>query len=509
MFKKKRKFPSIMIEAEKHIEQWRASLLKQVHPRLDIAIYLLVSTACSYIGYETKRQMPHNVAILELFIREMLFGLQFALSGLEGNLPEGCFIEDFVVDTLNAEDVRRAFEAIQYMSHYAQARDIFLTYAWGEYELENPTKRVLRFVDPPGWTGSRDRAQQIINQKIKEDEALSALTQLFNFRLIKPIHLMLEQIVEVPLFLSFGNLTATQFASAWLGLTFHFSPYWLNGQTLIIDKKVLIGKVQRIANLSFSETERFINLVTFDRRGPAALTLFHCPLVPVTTSSFLVVTPGFIFGNPSTCIPRLAIHRGPGLDIFAKNIERHLLNKLKTQFEIKGVTINLNIPYSGKDDKGDLDLVVYEAASNRLLIAQVKGFIHPDTVEEVVRANQAIKEGLHQVERARRWLKNLPFSQWAGALKLPLSQASPKVRFAVIGNGFTGSDYIQFPNDVSCADARYLLLPKFTRKSIFYAIESYEKLLSEESKKATKNINFNSFKLADITIEIPSWKIHI
>ena len=491
-----------MLNAEKRIEQWRSSLLEDIHPRLDVAIFLLVLSTCHRIGDATSQF--RYASELETFIRSQLFGLQFALSGLKGDLPHGRFIEALIADSLSPQDVRRACKVIEHTSAYSHARDVFLTYAWGGYEIDNSTENILRFVDSPDWRGGRDRADQIISQEIKEDQARS-----LSLPLVHPVELILERSVDVPPSLPLSGLTAAQFVSAWMGLASHFSQSWLSGHSPVMEKESIVAMVQNIANLSASSAERFASLVTFERKGSSALTLFHCPLVPVTTSSVLTVSPGFIFGNPTACIPRLAVHRGLGLNAYAKAVEAHFLEKLRSHFHTDAVMISTNVPYSGQDDRGDIDFVLYESASNRLLVAMVKAFIIPDTVEEIVRANQALEEGIRQVERARRWLANLPFTSWANTLNIALCSTPPRVQFTVIGNGFAGSDYLPIPQDIAVVDGRYLLLSRFVRMSIFDAVDAYQRRLAEESSQAVEDLSFNSVKLADIIIEFPSWSIAI
>jgi len=504
VLKNKRSLPPRMLEAEKQIEQWRDSLLLRVHPRLDIAIYLLVSTTCYAIGYQSGRLMPHGASNLEMYTRGKLFGLQFALSDLEGDAPQGRFVEDLIVDSLRGEDGSRAFDAVTQMAAYGYVRDAFLTYAWGGYEIESPAENVLRFVDAPDWGGTRDRAEQIIGQEIKGEQGRS-----FTPPLIASTQRLLEERVEIYPQLPLGGLTSAQFVSAWMGLALHFSRDWLTGKCSVTERDAIVAMAEGAADLNASEAERFVSLVTFDRKGSAALTLFHCPLVPVTTSSVMAVAPGFIFGNPAACIPRLAVHRGPGLDAYAKDIAAHLLDKLRNHFRANGVTINTNLLYSGEDDRGDIDLVVYESGSNRLLIAQAKAFVVPDTVEEVVRANQALEEGLNQASRVRRWLEKLEVNAWGAALKVPLCSMPPRIQFAVIGNGFAGSDYLAIPEDIAVVDSGYLLLSRFAGRSIFDAIDAYQRRLSEETSRTVEDLGTSSFTLAGITIELPSWSVSV
>ena len=504
LFEVKRELPDIMLKAQDRIEQWRDSLLESIHPHLDAAIYLLVWTTGHRLGIWAAELIPQHASELEVLIRSQLFGLQFALSGLKGRLPQKRFVESLTSDLLSPECVMRASTAVDHMYNYSLVRDIFLGYTWGQWEVTGSTEKHLKFVDSPNWRGDRDHAGQIISQEAKGE----LIGPVESFQVESP-ESILERSVEIPTSLPLDGLTASQFVSVWMLFVSSLFDSWLSGQTPIMENNAVVSMLQEVAGLSADEAARFFSLVTFDRKGSSALTLFHCPLVPLTTSSVLIVPSGFVFGDLTACIPRLAVHRGSGLNSYAKAVEAHFLEKLEGHFHTNEVHIKINVPYSWTHDHGDIDFVLYEPASNQLLIAMVKAFIVSDTVEEVVRANRALEEGVQQVSRASRWLASLNFTSWANALKVPLSSSVPRLQFAVIGRGFAGSDCLAIPKDVVVVDSRYLLVPKFAGRSIFEAIDSYQRRLAEVSAQAGVDLHRNSVELADIVIEFPSWEVTI
>jgi len=500
----KRVLPPEMVEADKQIENWRSSLLESIHPRVDIAIYLLVSVISRRIRDEFVRLMPNNSGELEHLVRTQLSGLQFAISGLKGELPKGKFVEDIIKSSLTTQHERRAENTVDQMYNYSLVRDCFLTYIWGGYEVESPAENTLRFVNSPDWPGIRDRAQQIIAQQIKQEQILASRSKL-----ILPFKEMLEKIIEVLPALSIDGLTAEQFVTAWSSCLTVFGQRWYGNHSLVVEKDNIISTIQANTGLSPSEVERFIALVTFDRNQSHALSLFHCPLIPVSTSSLLVFTPGFIFGNPSTCIPRLAVHRGAGLGAYSNAIEGCLLNRLVDHFNTNDVVVRTRIPYSTRSDKGDIDLLVYEIPRNRILIAMAKGFIHPDTVEEVIRANDALENGLNQVERARVWLNGTSRDLWAKVLNIPVLNSSANTELAVVGNGFAGSDYLQVPKDVNLVDAKFLMMSKLAGQSIFSAIAEYQRRISEKSIVASQHLQYSSILVGNLTVHVPSWQVAV
>jgi hypothetical protein len=501
MLDRKRDFPPVLLEAIKKIEQWRAALVRKLHERPDVIIYLL--TAKVYYtffaqfaidGFKANPQLEH-------YVRNELFGLQFALSTLNEPLPQGIFQSELIDSILTSKDGQQAEKVINSMSSYSHVRDAWLTYSWGGYEIENPQENVIRFIDSPDWLGHRDQAQRILGQVAKVERAEYLITNT----VISPPETKLTHFIDIPMSLPLGGLNANQFFEAWLASGFRYAQRCLYGQNPVIKKSTFIKLVQDITSLKLSEAERFVNLITFEANDSSCLTLFHCPLVPVTTSSVAIVPQGFIFGNPNTCIPRLAVHRGQGLDHFANEISKYFLGRLTAHYNSNDVTICTNRHYTGSNTSGDIDLIVFENKTKRLLIAEVKGFVHPDSAEEVIRANEKLQEGIEQIVRIKKWLEGLGPSSWGTRLGLSSLPSKVDIEFAVIGNGFAGSDYLRIPSCISVVDAEYLLIPKFRQESIFDVLHEYQKRLTEEIIKADRDRRFASVKLAGITFELPSW----
>ncbi len=501
MLKTKRELPPSLSEAKAKIEAWRTKLVKSLHERIDVAIYLLVARVYYLGGMRFILAGLQPNSILENFIRDELFGLQFALSALNDPLPNGPFLPDIVCGILNTHDAQRAKDVLDYMSEYSRIRDAFLTYTWGGYEFEKPQDNVIRFIDPPTWIGYRDNANRVIGQEIKAEQVLSLRTN----SIIVPLKSKFLQYINIPTSLPLDGLTASQFLDAWFSLTTYVLSHCVNNQSPVIERAAIADIVQRKTKLTSSEANAFISLVTFDPIDSPSLSLFHCPLVSLTTSSLAIVPTGFIFSNPNTCIQRLAVHRGLGFDHFAKENEKHFLIRFEEHFRAKDVTIHTNRHYTGDNDSGDIDLIIFESKTNRLLIAQLKGFIQPDTTEEVIRANQKLEKGLKQITRVQQWLNTLDKKALSSRLDLPKLSHYPCIEFAVIGNGFVGSDYLHIPEDISVVDADYLLLPKFKEKPIFDAVHECQKRLSEEIAKANTYQQFHSIELAGITFELSSY----
>ena len=465
--------------------------------RSDIAIYLLASLTSQYIHREFIRRMPNDAASVEFIARDLLFGLQFAIAGIRGELPKGRFVEDLVDSHITERHGELAVSIIHSMRDYSLLRDCFISYMWSGFEQEIVKDNVLRFVDPPDWPGIRDRSQQVISQEVKQQQILE-----YRDALMVPLNSMLKQIVDIPPGLRFNGLKVEDFVNAWNTCFTTFSSRWHNAQSLVMEKNDVVLSITGSTGMSRRDAEQFVSLITFDRQYHA-LSLFHCPLIPLSDSSLFVFTPGFLFANPLTCIPRLAVHRGSGISAYSNILEAHLLDRLKNHFSRQGVSIRTRVSYSSRNDKGDIDLVVYDSSNDSLLIGMVKAFIHPDTVEEVTRANEALYKGIGQIQRVKDWLKGFQAESWGNRLQIPVLKSPRNTTFAVIGNGFAGSDYLPIPEDVTMVDAKYLLLRKFAGKSVFSAINDYTQRLLQESKVASERLRHSLISVGGWDIYIP------
>lgn len=500
MRRTKRPFPEALVEAERAIETWRTACLAQLPDRPDVAMYALLAAASARLAYLTHRLMPHAASALEMAVREDLFALQFAVSGLPQARPPEPFVHHRLAGALPAEVLRAAGTALEQIARYAHVRDAFLAYGWGFYEVEVLGSGRLRFVDPPDWPGLRDFAQQQISQEVKLETALAARPEV-----PEALEVALSGVIDVPGALSLGGLTARQFINAMTKLMVAAAGLWMSGNIRVIERADLVAEIGRQGALSQSEARRFVELLTFDP-GDNALTLFHCPVVGLTTSSLAILPAALVFANPNAIVPRLAVRRGPGLNPYANAIEADLLQRLVDHFAREGVTMRTRHGYVFEALPGDIDVVVYEAATRSLLLAEVKAFVLPDTVEEVVRANLALEDALGQIQRIRRWAESLTPAALAVILGLPPGTIPERIVYAVIANGFVGSDYLPIPPDVTVADAHYLLLPRFTGRSVFEAFGAHEARLARAMDTA-REARYRVIRAGPVEVEIRAQEI--
>ena len=499
----KRPFSPEMQNAERQVESWWQEQIRTLPADTATAILLLCRTAAAQFSQAWIGLDPQNPAEFHGRARSCIFALQTALLGVKGELPPGEFPSTFAFSALPLVSRQRAETVLLKALEYGLVRDAYLTFKWGGYDVESPAANVLRFRDVPAWSGIRDDAIRRIAQQIEEEAANAAMPVITSSGWPS-----LDSQYDGPQTLTFPKLTVTEFVRGWSALKQEFVRDLLNGEPSIVSAEQLVAVLLQRAQLTRETAEAFIRLISFDRSGTAALTVFHCLLVPVTGSSYAVMACAMIMGRITTCINRLAVHRGAGYDAISKQIEEYYLGLLKRHYERQGVLVETNVSYTSNGVGRDIDVVVYERESGRLLIGMLKAFISPDTVEEVVRANEQLAYGIEQAVEARNWLTAIPPDRRSGFLRLPTGLSCQTIECAVIGNDFAGSDYLPLDPSVPIVETHYLLRPQFRGGSIFEAIGRYNAQITAMALPGDR-AEMASVVLGEMTFEFPGYTLSL
>jgi hypothetical protein len=94
----------------------------------------------------------------------------------------------------------------------------------------------------------------------------------------------------------------------------------------------------------------------------------------------------------------------------------------------------------------------------------------------------------------------------AAILDLPPGTIPERIVYAVIANGFVGSDYLPIPPDVTVADAHYLLLPRFMGRSLFEALGAHEARLARAMDTA-REARYRVIRAGPVEVEIRAQEI--
>ncbi len=484
----------VLETSEKLIEKWRSDLVAALATDPELTAYLLVLAACSSIQTEGKAAIRAGVpSTIENLVRSNLFALQFGLEAVKG-LPLPCqFNEESVAGSLDSAIMRKALKVHEGMKSYALARDVFLGYYFGAYNIESDNPRQLVFVDDPAWPGDLDFAQTWLSTETKH-----ARTHIGQYPPTEDVT------SEFPRGLDMGSISSDTFLNLWAILAQLLAGFTDTGGAPVVERSDLVDRLCQATDLSSDVVSRFLDLITFRSDDPPELTLFHCPVVPLTQFDVQIV-PAAVFGaNITTTVLRLAARRGPGLGAVSKGLEEFLLGRLQQQFSGGGNVTRLGRKYSGPEDQGDIDFVAYEPFSETLTLAQAKTFIYPNSVPEVFKANKDIEKAISQAERTRRWFSTVQHNERKAVLGLPELHEDPKVSFAVLANGFVGSDFLNYSQDILFGDIRYLMRPELQGAPFQAALRSFSRRLADFKSNIKRMVREEKINLGEIEITCPA-----
>jgi hypothetical protein len=453
--------PSVLNAAWDSITTEALEKVQRVHGRYDVAAYLLALASCSEI-LQSNALGPALLTEMHEHTRRCLFALQYALS-LRGDVPPTTvFSEAQASEPLVTEHHRQcATDALHTMVPYSYVLDFVLSYQAGAYTFTPLDRTTYRFTDAPGWEGRRDHACRILKTEIDEMMAEEkGGDPLLRF--------------DIPPELPFGAITGRQYSQAWEALCGYMRQVGKAVDVLTV--RALVSHIRRRSGLSRPEARCFVRLLTFDRTDRTR-TLFHRPLVPLTTNTIAIVAPAILHSDQDGATYGLSADADPGgYSRFTAKRERGFLDDIQTVYQTPSVHVVCRRKYQMGTDEGDLDLVVYDSARGCLFVGMAKTFVPPDTVYDVRDCNTAIQHALDQVERARLWIQQ--FADNAGRmfeeLGLSVEGPYPTVVYGVLTVGFIGSDFLSIPDDVSVVDLRYLLLRRFRGSSMFDVITEYD-----------------------------------
>lgn len=353
----KRPFPQEMISAEKQVESWWKDQINRLPADAASATLLLCQAAAKRLANAFRDLDKTDPTVFHHTARQVVFALQTVLQAVKGALPPGEFPTIYAPPFLGVGQ-NVADDVLVKAVDYGYVRDVYLTFKWGGYNLECPSTNLLEFRDVPNWKGHRDDAVRQISARLEEEQALAAMHVLTGSGLP-----FLKSEYEGPQTLAVPQVNLTEFLQGWSAIKQEFLDDMLTGAPTIASLDQIAAMLKQRAGLNRATAEAFIRLISFDRTASAALTIFHCPLIPVTGASYVVMILPMVLSRVTTCVNRLAIHRGVGFDAVSKQIEAYYLDLIKRHFETSDLKVVPTVPYTFEGVARDIDLIAYDSAA--------------------------------------------------------------------------------------------------------------------------------------------------
>lgn len=475
----------LLKSVETQIEAWRTEQVRSIQLRPEFAAYALVLAACAQIGSHSEKGTAYQTLQIS---RKLLFSLQFALQCLDG-LPSlfGRIDALLTRHLVDRDDLEKAVTVILELVKYVDVRDAYLSYYFRAFDLdeENSDNSSIKFIDPPEWPGRRDHAQREVSFDTDDSRIITVDRADYSYNILS----------EYPAGLDLGGISGEQFLELWKHLK-SMDP--LGPAPILQRRKLMEFLTEANTAISTDVVTRFIEIITLSS-DDSRLSLFHCPVIPLTTADLCIVPPAVFLARLDATVRRLAIAKGPGVDAVSENLTQQFYHRLSEHY-CDGVQFRYTRPHPG----GDIDLVVFESDNNWLTLVEVKAFINPDTVPEVLSANRHLVTAIEQIQAIKEWYESATHSDRRNVLDLSELSEDVRVEYAILGNGFVGSDFVDFPRECLVSDMRFLLRPQFQRSSFRGALNEFRNELNRHLKNPIIQDEVQEIELAGVKIQFPA-----
>jgi hypothetical protein len=492
-------------EAESAVDSRYAMLGRVLHLPWHLSAYVLSSLACARLRQEQTRLVANfsSSAAAEVHneVRSTLEGLHFALRVQpRPDVPVSGEINPEVHERgLSRQTAGAAMAVLDEAKAYALVRDGFIALHQGSFTASIVDGRTIRFDLDPTWKGGH---RHTATTELRHDAELARMRRISRKLKLEEVKRLLAQSVELPRDIPMGGIDSGKFIDVHFHLTSFLAAHDPDPAP-VMSRDQLVALISGCNGIGHAEAARYLELVTYDPKGKAHIDTFCCPVVRLTELSYVLLVPAHFYSNLRYTIPKLVVHRGPGLDAYSEKMESYVTDGLLQKYQRDNVVCRTRLAYKGPDDQGDIDFVLYDPGVASLVVAQVKAFVPPDSVVDVANANEKLAEGIVQAERVQHWFTTGGADSLFSMLGAKRPDPLGKVVFAVIGNAFEGSDCLSVPEGITLLGSDALLRTARDSISMFDAIEERTRAIQEKAEAQSVRTEYTAVELADWRFELP------
>lgn len=212
---------------------------------------------------------------------------------------------------------------------------------------------------------------------------------------------------------------------------------------MIFEHDSLVARIARYAELDHIVIQRIIEDLTYGNRGILKPDLALQPLVPITRNRYLLAPHFFISlsleRNLTALLNRLPTERNSYSRLVGEK-ERVMQARIKSKLANLGYRF-LNATMPIESGLPDIDLAILSDDKKVGLILELKWFIDPSDIGEVVARSEDLQKGIDQVKRVKREMSNQS-SQFFESLQIDTSY---ELRHAVVSANWIGFEDVQDP----------------------------------------------------------------
>ena len=405
------------------------------------------------------------------------------------------------------------------MAHYSCFRDLVITAKRGGYLVRKPKPDVIIFEDTPVWNGINDFKNIYISEFIEKTRSLKQ----GQFNPKEPSRNDTYAYEDFP-----HEIETSRFKSSEFWVVFNYL-FRISGREILISSKPkkqgralrtshtreltlirmkdsLTREISKNTDLTGQTVESILSWITFNVATDRKFSLFHCPLIELNRSVYLILPHSFILGYPPTLFLRLLAHFDKSsYDAISTQMEKRKLSEIASHLHSQKTLEKKNFFIEFKGEKNEIDLIQYDKVENILNIAQAKMIIRPDSVAEVDNANQSISKGVEQLQFNKKLLEAGGIKALLKKLGFPDNMSEPNINYFLMPTSFTGSDFLNIPDWINVIPIDYCCLPSEKAKTLNQVCYDYKVLWSSLDKKAETSKTSEEFELAGFKVRYPGF----
>lgn len=259
--------------------------------------------------------------------------------------------------------------------------------------------------------------------------------------------------LQLPEGINIGELTVRDLHAFWAAMMvvveIHIAAHWIGDDGLLNDLPIntivlckprgeFVSIISNISGLSVEQVGQMLDWFTYDPRISDGVPILQ-PFLPLS-GNLLCLPSCFVNGNNFERNFRKLMQLHPYLIQFREGVNRNLepaaLDSLSELFPEPQYRVRRQV----KIPKTDIDLLIFDFATNHVLVIQHKWLIGPDTLNESISNDDEIDRGVYQAVQSRNFLRDNPDFLRA---RLDLSKGHDlgAVEGTVICRGITGTGF--------------------------------------------------------------------
>jgi len=454
-------------------------------------------------------------------LRDDVFALEWALRSLK--LPDSeCILIDKLRKKYRDEIACAASTVLDDALKYGHVRDLVICANRGGYIVEFPESNTIIFKDNPSWPGTSDIKSRLIGDRISAERNTQCnINSIDNLTLDKTSayddfpHDIQGEIYSGSDFWALWNCLFEMCKdrmvedSAIRNNGTYAATSKTNELCILITKKRLLAHIHSTTGIEHDTIKIFLLWLSFNSETERKFTLFHCPLIEINDKFYLILPNVIMLSHVPTIFLRLLAHHDKQVyDTYSTDMEKLTLRRLKDHLGDAGRILKTNVQIDASSEPMEIDFVEFDQSNSILTICQAKLTIRADSVAEVDHSNRVLSQGVDQLRKNKETFGSDQNALIELCSKLGINcEDISQIQYFLLPTRFTGSDYLDIPEWVTCLPVEFCLQSKYIGKSLNSIVNAYRALWDSIDEEQTFSKDECTFDIGDFKITFPGFSM--